>query len=122
MSAQTDIKTSAGSSISTADSQSTKGDSAVLRVLKELGTILTTGTIIGASGKVIGATDTQVAIWTLSVTAIVFIFIYRTAIQRKLKSDRILIVILAVSIVCTFFVGTVSTFFLITPLAKLLVL
>ena len=65
----------------------------VLKFLKQLGTLLTSGALVGTFGKLFGLSDPHVAALTLSLIALLYILIHRKAIQRRLKSSTVLVIV-----------------------------
>jgi hypothetical protein len=66
-------------------------DHSIVRFVKQLGTLLGSGGLIGVLGKIVGASDAQVAALTLCVVACAYVIIYRERIQSVLKSYVIIV-------------------------------
>ena len=75
----------------------------IIKFVKQLGALLGSGSLFGVVGKVIGASDVQVAALTLCIVGCSYVIIYRESIQKALKSYVIIVaglVGLLVGILC----------------------
>ena len=75
----------------------------LLKGLRELGVLLTSGAVVGAFGKLFGLSDAQVAGLTLSLVAILYVIVHRQTIQRRLPSSTLLVAVLVTSLIAAVF-------------------
>jgi len=94
---------SGGISPAVAGLPDTKLEHPLLGHLKQLGTVLTVGTLVGLFSKLLGATDPKAAALTLALVAAIYIVLYRDSIQRLVKSSSLLLSIVLVALALVLF-------------------
>ena len=90
----------------------------VIKLIKQLGTLLTAGAVIGLIGKLVGASDVKVAALTLWVVATLYLVIYRERIQRRVNSSTLLVGVVAIVALTIFFSRPLMSFFLDRTISK----
>lgn len=90
------------------DEQRPQQDSGTVRLMKQAGLFLSSGGIAGVFGKIVGATESQIAALTLGVICILFVVGYRESLQRFCRSWILISTFIIVSLLAIIFREQVS--------------